>query len=89
MPGFTGAFLSPVDDFSTLPVNGFLQDFNLGISGQIGHEKVQAAYRTVIAACQKHGKFPGMGGIYDTVFAKKYVQMGARFILDLPSGGLG
>jgi 2-keto-3-deoxy-L-rhamnonate aldolase RhmA len=54
---------------------------DMGISGQAGHEKVQAAYRTVIDACKKHGKFPGMGGIYDETWAKAYVQMGARFLL--------
>jgi 2-keto-3-deoxy-L-rhamnonate aldolase RhmA len=42
---------------------------------------VQAAYRTVIEACGKHGKYPGMGGIYDETWAKAYVKMGARFLL--------
>ena len=54
---------------------------DMGVSGQVGHEKVQAAYRTVIGACQKHGKFAGMGGIYDDVWAKTYIQWGAKFIL--------
>lgn len=54
---------------------------DLGISGQVGHEKVQAAYRAVIDACKKHGKFPGMGGIYDDEWARTYIQWGARFVL--------
>jgi 2-keto-3-deoxy-L-rhamnonate aldolase RhmA len=54
---------------------------DMGISGQMGHERVQAAYKAVIAACKKHGKQPGMGGVYDDVWAKTYVQWGARFIL--------
>lgn len=54
---------------------------DMGISGQIGHEKVQAAYRTVIDACKKHGKHPGMGGIYEETWAKTYIGWGARFIL--------
>ena len=54
---------------------------DMGIHGDFGHTKIVGAYEAVIGACKKHGKVPGMGGIYDTVFAKKYVQMGARFIL--------
>jgi 2-keto-3-deoxy-L-rhamnonate aldolase RhmA len=54
---------------------------DLGISGQVGHAQVQAAYRAVIGACQKHGKFAGMGGIYDDTWAKTYIQWGAKFIL--------
>jgi 2-keto-3-deoxy-L-rhamnonate aldolase RhmA len=54
---------------------------DLGISGQVGHEKVQAAYRMVIGACQQHGKFAGMGGIYDETWAKTYIGWGAKFIL--------
>jgi 2-keto-3-deoxy-L-rhamnonate aldolase RhmA len=54
---------------------------DMGIAGQIGHERVVAAYAAVIAACRKHGKYAGVGGVYDDVWAPKYVQMGARFIL--------
>lgn len=54
---------------------------DLGISGQAGHAKVQDAYRKVIDACTKHGKFAGMGGIYDEEWARFYVKMGARFLL--------
>ena len=54
---------------------------DMGISGGIGHERVQAAYRTVIDACKKHGKHAGMGGVYDEVWAKAYINMGCRFLL--------
>jgi 2-keto-3-deoxy-L-rhamnonate aldolase RhmA len=54
---------------------------DMGISGQFGHAKVQAAYKTVIAACKKHGKHPGMGGIYDQEWTTFYTRMGARFTL--------
>lgn len=53
----------------------------LGIAGQISHPKVVAAYEKVIAACRKHGKFAGMGGVYDQEAAARYVGMGAQFIL--------
>jgi len=53
----------------------------LGISGQMGHPKVIDAYQAVGAACRKHGKVLGMGGVYDEENASRYVGMGARFIL--------
>ena len=53
----------------------------MGILGQLGHERVEAAYRRVIDACRKHGKFPGMGGVYDPPLMDKYVKMGMRLIL--------
>lgn len=54
---------------------------DMGISGQAEHPKVQAAYRAVIDACKKHGKFPGMGGIYDEENARRYIGWGCQFIL--------
>jgi 2-keto-3-deoxy-L-rhamnonate aldolase RhmA len=53
----------------------------MGISGQIGHPKVIEAYRAVGDACKKHGKTLGMGGVYDEENARRYVGMGARFVL--------
>ncbi|WP_425403842.1 HpcH/HpaI aldolase family protein [Hwanghaeella sp.] len=53
----------------------------MGIPGQFDHPDVIAAYETTIAACRKHGKFPGMGGIYDAANMQRYISMGARFIL--------
>ncbi len=54
---------------------------DMGISGQAGHPRVQAAYQAVIDACKKHGKHAGMGGIYDEQWATFYTKMGARFTL--------
>ena len=53
----------------------------LGISGQMGHQKVIDAYQSVGDACRKHGKTLGMGGVYDEVNAARYVTSGARFLL--------
>jgi len=52
-----------------------------GIPGQFGDPKVEGAYRTVIAACKKHGKHPGMGGVYEPKLMEKYIGYGMRFIL--------
>jgi len=53
----------------------------LGIAGQMGHQKVIDAYQTVGEACQKHGKIMGMGGINDNEDARRYIGMGSRFVL--------
>ncbi|PWS37375.1 aldolase [Falsiroseomonas bella] len=53
----------------------------MGIAGQFGHPDVRRAYETVAAACAKHGKVMGMGGVYDEKVAPDYIRLGARFIL--------
>ena len=53
----------------------------MGIPGQVDHPDVVAAYETVIAACQRHGKHAGMGGVYAPPIMKKYIDMGMRLIL--------
>ena len=59
----------------------------MGIPRQFDDPKVEAAMKTTIAACRKHGKHPGLGGIYDETISRRYIEMGMRFILasgDLP-----
>ena len=53
----------------------------MGIHGDFANERVADAYRTMIAASKKHGKFPGMAGIYNEPLMQRYIEMGARFIL--------
>ena len=56
----------------------------MGIPGDFANPRVAAAYETVIAACRKHGKFPGMGGVYNEELMQRYIGLGMRLIL---SGG--
>ena len=53
----------------------------MGMQGKLGDSKVEEAYKTVIAACKKHGKYPGMGGVYDPPLMEKYIGLGMRLIL--------
>jgi len=53
----------------------------MGIPGDFGNDRLRDAYATMIAACQKHNKFPGMAGIYNEAIMPRYIEMGARFIL--------
>ncbi len=53
----------------------------MGIPGQFNDPKVTDAYAKVIAACKKHGKFPGMGGLYSAEYFERFIGMGAQLIL--------
>lgn len=53
----------------------------LGIPGQLEHERVVNAIDAVVRVCQKHGKWPGLGGVYGKDLAKRYISRGMRFVL--------
>ncbi|MFO1069035.1 MAG: aldolase/citrate lyase family protein [Geminicoccaceae bacterium] len=53
----------------------------MGVAGELGHPRVQEAYRTLADACRRHGKILGMGGVYDEQFAAKYMALGARMVI--------
>ncbi len=53
----------------------------MGIHGDFGNARVSQAYEKVIAACARHGKYPGMGGVYDPKLMERYIRMGMRFVL--------
>ena len=55
--------------------------FEMGIPGQYTDAKVVSAYESMVAACKAHGKFAGMGGIYNPEQMKTYVDMGVQMIL--------
>jgi 4-hydroxy-2-oxoheptanedioate aldolase len=59
----------------------------MGLPGQLMHPDVVKAYETVVAACKKHGKWAGMGGVYTDEGLTKYIGMGIKMILagnDMP-----
>lgn len=53
----------------------------MGVPGKLADARVAAAYETVIAACKKHGKHPGMGGVYGEELMQRYVRLGMRMII--------
>jgi len=75
------ADIAAVDGVDVLLLGTSDLSSELGVAGQMGHPKVIDAYENVGAACRKHGKVLGMGGVYDEENAARYVAMGARFIL--------
>ena len=54
----------------------------LGIPGDLRHEKIRAAYETAAAACNAHDKILGVGGVRgDHELTKSLVALGARFVI--------
>ncbi len=53
----------------------------MGIPGELGDPRIVKAYERVLAACARHKKFPGMGGVYSEPLMKQYIGMGMRMIL--------
>jgi 2-keto-3-deoxy-L-rhamnonate aldolase RhmA len=54
---------------------------SMGIQGQFEHERVLKAYDTVLAACARHKKWPGMGGVGTEAAMTNYIKRGVRFVL--------
>jgi 2-keto-3-deoxy-L-rhamnonate aldolase RhmA len=52
-----------------------------GIPGQLENERVVGAIDAVVSACRKHGKWPGLGGVYGRQLMQRYVGRGMRFVL--------
>ena len=53
----------------------------MGIPGELGHERVADAYARTIAACKAQRKWAGIGGVYDEPLMRRYIDMGCRLIL--------
>ncbi|MBV9735596.1 MAG: aldolase [Acidisphaera sp.] len=73
--------IAAVDGIDSLMIGTSDLSAEMGISGQIGHERIQVAYGKLAEACRRHGKFMGMGGVYDEQWASRYIAMGARLAL--------
>jgi 4-hydroxy-2-oxoheptanedioate aldolase len=53
----------------------------MGIAGQYDHPRVRDAYVRTLAACRKHGKHVGVGGLATRpALAAEFVKMGARYV---------
>jgi len=73
--------IAAVSGIDVLLFGSFDLTTELGIPGQMGHQKLIDAYQAVGDACRVHGKSMGMGGINDNADAARYIAMGSRFVL--------
>ena len=53
----------------------------MGIPGEFARSEIVGAYERVIAACRRHGKWPGLGGINVEEHLKRYIAAGVRLVL--------
>ncbi len=52
-----------------------------GVPGQYDDPRVAAAYERTIAACRRHGKHVGVGGLGSRPdLVERFVRMGARYV---------
>ncbi|HZL39245.1 MAG TPA: aldolase/citrate lyase family protein [Pseudolabrys sp.] len=66
-------------DMVLIGVNDMLA--SMGLAGQHEHAKVRDAYARTIAACRKHGKHVGVGGLSTKPkLATEFIAMGARLL---------
>jgi 4-hydroxy-2-oxoheptanedioate aldolase len=66
-------------DMVMIGTNDLLADW--GIPGQFEHARVREAYEKTIAACRRHGKHVGVGGLSTRPqLAAEFVRMGARYV---------
>ena len=66
-------------DMVMIGSNDLLAD--LGLAGQFDHPRLREAYAKTIAACRKHGKHVGVGGLSSRPeLAAEFVRMGARYV---------
>jgi len=72
--------IAATEGVDVLFIGGVDLSLGLGVPGQFGHPRVQAAFESVAAACRQHGKHLGMGGIYDEEWTVRYMGLGARFV---------
>jgi 2-keto-3-deoxy-L-rhamnonate aldolase RhmA len=66
-------------DMVLIGTNDMMAD--MGIAGQFDHPRVRAAYEAALAACKKHGKYLGVGGLSSRDdLVTEFVRMGARYV---------
>jgi 2-keto-3-deoxy-L-rhamnonate aldolase RhmA len=66
-------------DMVLVGLNDLLADW--GLPGQYDHPRVREAYAHTIAACRKHGKHCGVGGLATRPdLVAEFVRMGARYV---------
>ena len=72
--------IAAVRGIDVLLIGTFDLTAELGIAGEVTHPKVIEAYAQVAAACRKHDKVLGMGGINEPADIERYLRMGARYL---------
>ena len=73
--------IAAVDGIDSLLVGTNDLCLELGMPGQVGDPEIAAVMERVIDACRRHGKHPGLGGVYEPALMQRYIEMGMRLVL--------
>jgi 2-keto-3-deoxy-L-rhamnonate aldolase RhmA len=73
--------IAAVDGIDVLLIGTNDLSIEMGIPGDLAHPRIADAYIRMVAACRRHGKWPGMGGVYDEPLMRRYVEIGCRFLM--------
>jgi 2-dehydro-3-deoxyglucarate aldolase/4-hydroxy-2-oxoheptanedioate aldolase len=71
--------IAAIDGVDVLFVGPADLSHSLGIPGQFQHPDYVAALERVLAACQAHGKAPGIL-VYDPAVARRHIELGFTFV---------
>lgn len=73
--------IAAVDGIDVVMIGGNDLCLDMGIPGDVMNPRVVKAFERVAAACKKHGRHAGLGGVRKPEDLKVYFDMGYRFIL--------
>jgi 2-keto-3-deoxy-L-rhamnonate aldolase RhmA len=73
--------IAAVQGFDVLLVGANDLCMEMGIPGQLDHPRIGEAFERIVAACRTHGKYAGLGGVYDPPLMQRYLAMGFRLVL--------
>lgn len=66
-------------DMAMVGANDLMADF--GLAGDYSHPRLHEAFERTLAACARHGKHAGIGGLGERPdLVARYVDMGARYV---------
>ncbi len=73
--------IAAVDGIDTLHIGSTDLSTEMGIAGEYKHDRMRAAYETIAAAAQRHGKSMGVGGVReDLEFQAWLLRLGVRYL---------
>lgn len=73
--------IAAVEGIDVVMIGGNDLSTSFGVSGQTDAPQMVNAFEKLTAACRKHGKWAGMGGVPNDDHARTYIEMGVRFVL--------
>jgi 2-keto-3-deoxy-L-rhamnonate aldolase RhmA len=81
--------LAAVEGVDSLLIGTNDMTAEMGIPGDYDSPRLEEVYRKTIAACNKHGKYVGVGGLHSRMdLVEKFCAMGARWVMAATDGPL-